>query len=364
MLPHERVDQLPVDGERPLERLRLPHRDLRDGLEVDVAPDRLRGLVLGVVVRHGPTVAEPDDSSLTFSTGVGCRARYRHRMARRRRPEVPSEFTDDEDGAAYSMYTRKVSSRLDGFIVDGFEFDVCPICLDPEPTSEEHVPPRSLGGRVMTLTCNGCNNDLGTAENELRRLLNLETTAHIETTDGSVRGRRSAEVALRRSVDDSARAFVRSAAPEFDSVVNSGAGMASFRQLDMAQVSAAALKHSYLAACLVQREVPDTEGVDRVRTVLLAARGRDRPALVAGLNALLEHGGTPRVEWVETPGVPPVFLFPRDGAEGRQWMFLLGGRFTLPWPFADVDPLPASLPSPADPGAESTGAPTGEQPPE
>ena len=82
------------------------------------------------------------------------------------------------------MYTRKATSRLDGFLVDGFTFDLCPICLDPEPTSEEHVPPQSLGGRVMTLTCNRCNNDLGTAENELRRLLNLETTAYLEATDG------------------------------------------------------------------------------------------------------------------------------------------------------------------------------------
>ena len=287
------------------------------------------------------------------SRAVGwCRpARYGRRMAKRRRPEVPSEFTH-EDGAAYSMYTRKVTSRLDGFIVDGFEFDLCPICLDPDPTSEEHVPPQSLGGRVMTLTCNRCNNDLGTAENELRRLLNLETTAYLQATDGSVRGRRAAEVALRRADDDSTRAFVRSAAPDFDAIAISGSGTTSFRQLDMAQVSAAALKHSYLAACLTQREVPDTEGVDRVRRVLLAARNRDRTALVDGLNALLEQGATPRMEWVETPGVPPVFLFPRDVAEERQWMFLLGGRFTLPWPFADVDPRPASLPSPAEPDAE------------
>lgn len=284
-------------------------------------------------------------------------------MAKRRRPEVPSEFTHDEDGAAYSMYTRKVTSRLEGFIVDGLNFDVCPICLDPNPRSEEHVPPLSLGGRVMTLTCHPCNNDLGTAENELRRLLNLETTAYLETSDGSTKGRRAAEVALRRANDDSTRAFVRSAAPEFYSIANSGSGTASFRQLDMAQVSAAALKHSYLAACLVQREVPDTEAVDRVRTVLLAARDRHRAALVAGLNALLKHGGTPRVEWVETPGVPPVLLFPRDGADGRQWMFLLGGRFTLPWPFADVDPLPASLPPQVAPGAEPTATPQREQPP-
>lgn len=41
------------------------------------------------------------------------------------------------------------------------EFDRCPICLSPAPTSEEHVPPESLGGTKTTLTCAPCNNGFG-----------------------------------------------------------------------------------------------------------------------------------------------------------------------------------------------------------
>ena len=37
----------------------------------------------------------------------------------------------------------------------------CPICLDGDPTHREHVPQRELGGRIMTMTCQRCNNNLG-----------------------------------------------------------------------------------------------------------------------------------------------------------------------------------------------------------
>lgn len=40
-------------------------------------------------------------------------------------------------------------------------FDRCPICLDQNPVSREHVPPKSIGGDVMTHTCRRCNNRAG-----------------------------------------------------------------------------------------------------------------------------------------------------------------------------------------------------------
>ncbi len=39
-------------------------------------------------------------------------------------------------------------------------FESCPICGDPA-TDDEHVPPESVGGKVMTRTCRPCNNRLG-----------------------------------------------------------------------------------------------------------------------------------------------------------------------------------------------------------
>jgi hypothetical protein len=46
----------------------------------------------------------------------------------------------------------------------------CPICLTPftiealadKRLSAEHVPPKSVGGRELLLTCKGCNNSAGT----------------------------------------------------------------------------------------------------------------------------------------------------------------------------------------------------------
>ena len=39
-------------------------------------------------------------------------------------------------------------------------FDRCPICGDPA-TEDEHVPPQSIGGEVMTRTCGPCNHRFG-----------------------------------------------------------------------------------------------------------------------------------------------------------------------------------------------------------
>src|SRR5258705_11211116 len=39
-------------------------------------------------------------------------------------------------------------------------FESCPICGEPA-TTDEHVPPASMGGRIMTRTCGPCNGRLG-----------------------------------------------------------------------------------------------------------------------------------------------------------------------------------------------------------
>jgi HNH endonuclease len=40
-------------------------------------------------------------------------------------------------------------------------FERCPICLSSGSMTAEHVPPEVIGGRVMTSTCDRCNNELG-----------------------------------------------------------------------------------------------------------------------------------------------------------------------------------------------------------
>jgi hypothetical protein len=257
-------------------------------------------------------------------------------------PPVPAEFSFDREGEElrFSKYTSKETGRIDVVVVPRFGFPVCPICLDPNPDEAEHVPPESLGGKVMTWTCKKCNNDFGTAEDKLRSFIDLETTVHIEAADGSVPGTRAAKVAFRSSEGRPNGMFIRSAATGFDEILGMGSGKLSVKPLDMALVHASLLKHAYLAACLTNREIPMTAEVDAIRAVLVAARDRDAKALERAQKAL---GFEPAVGWIEAPGSPPILLLETEETGELRWMFLLGGRFVVQWPFKDVEPAGGSL---------------------
>jgi hypothetical protein len=213
----------------------------------------------------------------------------------------------------------------------------------------------------MTYTCAKCNHDFGTAEDQLRGFIDLETTAHAQADDGSVPGRRAAKVALRSAEGRPAGAFVRSSAPGFEEALASGSGKLTVNPLDMEQVTAAVLKHAYLAACLHQLTVPESPGVDRVREVLLAARAKDKVALNAALLALHAEDAVPGYGWVVAAEGPPIFLFEGDlrgEGTGKRWMFMLGGRFGVEWPFPDVQPRAEAVagpPSVAEPTQEPAG---------
>lgn len=258
-------------------------------------------------------------------------------------PAVPSDFRFEHEGELleFSKYISKVMGRVDVIVVPRFDFPVCPICLEAGPDVPEHVPPESLRGNVMTLTCARCNHDFGTAEEQLRRFIDLEATAHAKATDGSVQGTRSAKVALRSSEGRPTGAFVRSSATGFDDVLKSSSAELTVKPLDMPLVVAAGLKHAYLAACLCNREISTTDEADRVRAVLLAARDRNRGALLEALTAL---GFEAAFGWIETPGIPSILLLETENDDDLHWMFILGGRFMLQWPFRDVEPVVARAP--------------------
>jgi hypothetical protein len=258
-------------------------------------------------------------------------------VSRKREPPVRTEFSFDHQGEelAYSKYVSKETGRIDVLMVPRYCFRACPICLEPDPDVAEHVPPESLGGRVMTWTCQKCNNDFGPAEDKLRSFIDLETTAHAEASDGSVPGKRAAKVAFRSSDGRPNGMFIRSAATGFDEIMGSGASRVIVQPLDMALVHASLLKHAYLAACLTNREIPRTAEADEIRAVLLAARDRDTD----GLNrAQLALGFEPAVGWIEAPDAPPILLTQTKESGELHWIFMLGGRFVVQWPFRDGAP--------------------------
>jgi hypothetical protein len=260
-------------------------------------------------------------------------------MSAKKIPPVPADFSLEHEGRSlnFSKYTSRETRQVTTIIVERLDFPVCPICLEPDPDVAEHVPPESLGGQIMTMTCRRCNHDFGTAEDQLRKFIDLEATVHAQTSDGSVKGRRAATVSLRSSEGRPPGAFVRSAAPEFDDVLRSGSGELAVTPLDMPLVLAAGLKHAYLAACLHQQAVPESADVDRVRAVLVAARDRDREAL---MDALEKLGFEATFGWIEAVGIPPVLLLETEDNDPH-WVILFGGRFILQWPFADVQPRAA-----------------------
>lgn len=253
---------------------------------------------------------------------------------------MPSEFRIEHEGEflEFSKYISKVRGRVTTIVVERFDFPFCPICLEPDPDAAEHVPPESLGGRVMTMTCRRCNHDFGTAEDQLRSFIDLETTVHAQAAEGSAMGHRAAKVALRSSEGRPTGAFVRSAAPEFDEILRTRSSELTVKPLDMPLVVAAGLKHAYLAACLHQQAVPESDDVARVRAVLLAARERDREAL---LEALVRLGFEAAFGWIEATNIPPILLLETE-EDDPHWVFLFGGRFVLQWPFADVQPRAAA----------------------
>ena len=252
---------------------------------------------------------------------------------------MPSEFSVEHDGDTieFSKFISKDSAQVSAIVVEPGDFPACPICLERDPEAAEHVPPQSLGGRIMTSTCLRCNHDFGTAEEELRRFLEMEVEVQAESSDGQVKGRRAATVALRSTEGRPPGAFVRTSAPEFNDVLNSGSSQLTITPIDMPLLLTAALKHAYLAACLHQREVPTSDDVTRVRAVLLAARDRDRDALIAALPKVtfLAAPG-----WIEAADAPSVLLLEAPEDEPH-WQFAFAGRFILPWPFPDVLPRAA-----------------------
>lgn len=84
-------------------------------------------------------------------------------VARRRPTDISIEL---EEGRLLDMSVRRGAGtepvRVD--VVRAIAprvFETCPICGEPA-TTDEHVPPESMGGSVMTKTCSPCNNGLGT----------------------------------------------------------------------------------------------------------------------------------------------------------------------------------------------------------
>jgi HNH endonuclease len=194
-----------------------------------------------------------------------------------------------------------VRIRVVGPIAERY-FDVCPICGNPD-TEEEHVPPRSIGGRVMTRTCTPCNHGLGSrVEAELVDWHDDAVTLPAFSGDAVPGRRRASRIAVRATpngefvllMDGDADPAVR------DLLLSGRVDLTAFEP-DRNRVRLGLLKHSFLAACLLNGLLVNPYA-DAVRRDLIAARDapsrRDVPRseIALGLTVLRSNELLP-VNW-------------------------------------------------------------------
>ncbi|MEV0453899.1 hypothetical protein [Catellatospora methionotrophica] len=209
-------------------------------------------------------------------------------------------------------------------------FDRCPICGDPA-TSDEHVPGQSLHGRVMTRTCEPCNNGLGARVEPA--LLDWYDNAIIlsKLSGGDVPGQRHAGRLLLRHLPDGGFVLLQDG-PHDPAIADIMAGEDVSLQGALPNkdhVRLALLKNAYLAAC-VRFGMQEGGYADEVRADLIAARdARTRqdvpPSRIArGLLFRRLFGPVPT-------DAASVAIAVADDPSGRVLGVVLAGRIFVSW---------------------------------
>lgn len=217
-----------------------------------------------------------------------------------------------------------------------YEFERCPICDSPPPLTKEHVPPLSVGGGPghLTLTCEACNNRLGSA---LEALLADHVSATVRGpgfTADAVPGRRRARgVSVRFQDDGKFVMLVDNPDPAVRDMLQSGGFDMSWSSPGEPVWRTALLKHAYLVACVYLRQVPDTPHTSAVRSELLRSRrdpGKVGP--IARQLRLVRITGTP--PWPVSIAAADI-----DGDGSAKAMVGLGRYGLVPWPMPDTSGL-------------------------
>jgi hypothetical protein len=227
--------------------------------------------------------------------------------------------------------------------IQGRLFHSCPICGDPA-TDDEHVPPASLGGKIMTRTCGPCNHRLGShVEADLADW--YENALMLPRFGSSgIRGDRKSGRILWRTTP--AGEFVLLMNGRYDPAI---IDMLKSGQVDLAgllpdrnRYHLALLKHAYLAACM-KFGVLQGDAADEIRRDLIAARdAASRQAvpesqLALGLTVLRHHQPS-------SPVTAPVVTAVAHEPTGPCHGVLLAGRVFVSWssrPFDVHEPAPS-----------------------
>lgn len=220
-------------------------------------------------------------------------------------------------------------------------FQSCPICGDTA-TDDEHVPPQSIGGDIMTRTCGPCNHQLGSnVEGDLAAWWSNTLTLPRFASSGVPGKRRSGPILLRT---DQAGALLFFMNGKYDrdiiDMLKSGQVELTGTPPDPNRYHLALLKHAYLAACM-KFGVPQGDAADQVRRDLIAARDAASRHTVPvsrfalGLTVLRLDTTTPIV-------TAPVVRAIAHEAAGPYGGVVLAGRVFVSWSSRPVENLPAA----------------------
>ena len=261
-------------------------------------------------------------------------------------PRRPSKFKFPYGGSPIEALQRPPDGAklLDvRFIreIERYDFELCPICLVLPATEEEDVPPRAIGGRVMTKTCKPCNNVLGTRlEDEVTGWFDGALVQVRFASDGLPGARKAPRLFLRTTSNgDFVLAAFKDVSSDVRTMLEDGTFDIHFAPPHPDRYLLGLLKHAYLGACLLLRDVPRGPIADAIRQDLLAARDApDRNALPPSAMArdvLIGRAYDPQP-------VPPLALVGIAKPGGVHLLgIVLARTVVVAWPLGDDDTLAA-----------------------
>lgn len=218
-------------------------------------------------------------------------------------------------------------------------FGACPICLDPDASTVEHVPPRAFGGTAMTWTCGPCNNNLG-SRTEAAMQDWFDEACRIRVTVNGVQQPLTNDRALIRKTADGQVIFMLDQifAEDDDRFAEhmqpGSSGDVRLVAPRRAEYMTGFLKSAYLAACLHLRAAPDAPSATAIREELLVARdARRRRDVVLG-----PWADSLRVFRTGEPAQGPTLAVLRSREDEQRYLISLAGTIVVDWPFPEITP--------------------------
>jgi hypothetical protein len=175
-----------------------------------------------------------------------------------------------------------VDERFDLHVLDPSPervfFERCPICLSSGSMTAEHVPPETIGGRVITSTCDRCNNELGSSidrpfvDSMFGRFGSFKLSTEASNGVNGFRTYRNVRLAAGKDHDravwidgkkNSDLAELLAGATQFE---------ARMQIPEPQAVGLGELKSLYLACCVIAGEILSGDTAERVRADLVAVR--------------------------------------------------------------------------------------------